>query len=603
MKTKALLSRVSALGFAGAAILAAAPAASAAKTVGWFELKGAPLQRPDPFAWLKEDDAQPTLRDIVVIFETAAKRDDIDAVVIRLREPKLAMSQIEEIGAAIAQVRAAGKTVHLFTEIYGPSELMLGSYVDEVIMQSGGAATLPGLYMEEMFLADTLSMIGVKADMVQVGDYKGAAEMMSNSAPSKEWDQNISQLLDSMYSQMRSKFTNGRGFTEAELDKVMEDGWLMTDAEAVRLGLIDAAIDRLDLDAHLEKRLGDFDYEMDIAPRSGAAGLDTSNPFALFGALMKEPDRKLRRDTIALVHIDGAIVDGESSEGGLMGGANVGSLTIREALKEIEDEDKVKGVIIRIDSPGGSAIASESIWLGVKSLAQHKPVWVSIGSMAASGGYYIAVSGDRIYVNPSSIVGSIGVVGGKYVMGGLYDKLNVNIVARARGPRADLNSTVQPWSEAQRAMVRDRMSQIYDLFVSRVEQGRDDIDIAKTAEGRLFTGDKAIGLKMADKIGGLTTAIVDMAAETGLSEGHYDVVSYPGPKGFAEMIESMFGRFVTAPGVNADRPSVLLTEAVAALREIVGPASWPAVRDALSAMLELRDEQVLLVNPRALIFR
>src|SRR5690606_7120002 len=136
-------------------------------------------------------------------------------------------------------------------------------------------------------------------------------------------------------------------------------------------------------------------------------------------------------------------------------------------------DDLIKGVIIRINSPGGSATASEVIWRGVQRVAAKKPVWVSVGSMAASGGYYIAVAGDKIYVTPSGIVGSIGVVGGKISMGGLYDLLHVNVVERARGPRADLFSSSQPWTDQQRAFVRDKMAETYDLFTRRVAQGRE----------------------------------------------------------------------------------------------------------------------------------
>ncbi len=589
-----------------------APLAAGA-TVGWIELEGAPLEKPDPFGWLMGPDAKPTLRDLIATFDEAAERPDIEGVVVRLREPALSAAQVQELGDAIGRVREAGKKVHLFTEIYGPAELLLGAFADEVIIQQGGAVSFPGLYMEEMFLADALGMIGVKADFVQIGDYKGASEQFANSKPSPAWDQNISQLLDSLYGAMRQIMKEGRGLDDKGLDTAMEQAWFASGEQAIALGLVDASIDRLNLDKHLEETYGEFEYDMDLGPDGAESPLASGNPFAIFSLLMQSPEHKITRSTIALLHIDGAIVDGESSEGGLFGGqGNVGSLTIRQALKQIEDEDKIKGVILRINSPGGSAIASESIWLGARAVAAKKPVWVSVGSMAASGGYYIAVAGERIYVNPSSIVGSIGVVGGKFALGGLYEMLKVNVVPRSRGPQADLFGSLQPWSEAQRSLVRLRMEETYHQFVDRVKAGRPGINISTTAEGRLFAGKKAIAMQMADEIGGVETAIRDMAEHLSLAEGAYDVVGYPAPKSLQDLVESMLRPFSAAAGIGgADSGGAgsgipggrLAQELAAALREVVGPRAWPALRDSMNAASQMRKEPVLLVTPRVMLFK
>lgn len=585
-----------------ASALAGAPS-RAGTELGWIEIEKAPLEQPKPLSFLAKDEAPKTLRGIVAALDEAAGRDDLKGVVIRLREPELNRTQVEEIGAAVRNARAKGKKVHVFTEVYGPAELLLGSYADEVIVQKGGAVSFPGLYMEEMFLADSLAMIGVKADFVQIGDYKGADEMFVNSAPSKPWDENINRLLDGLYGAMRAQLMKGRRMSAEQLDKAMEEAWMLSPEQAIKLGLIDAEVDRLDLDKHLDKEYGDFEYATDLGPSEQAQRMDMSNPFALLGQIMEPPKRVLKRDAIAMIHVDGAIVDGESTDGGPLGGPSVGSLTMREALKQVEDEDKVKGLVIRIESPGGSAIASESIWLGVRDVAKKKPVWVSVGSMAASGGYYIAVSGDRIYVDPSSIVGSIGVVGGKFALGGLFDMVKLHVYPRARGPHADMFSSLKAWSDTERALVRSRMLETYEKFVDRVKQGRKGIDISATAEGRLFVGQTAIDMKMADRIGGVDVALTELAAELGLKDGGYDVVSYPAPKSLAEVLESMFGRFVQAPGVDGHAPGGLLAEIGGALRELVGPRAWPALRDSINAAAQVRTEPVLLVTPKALLFK
>ncbi len=577
------------------------PVVLAADPVGlaWLELSGTPTEQPGPFAWLGLDESE-TLRSLVERIDEVAYHDDVPGLVVRIKDAALGVTQIQELGQAIERLREAGKKVHLFAENYGTGELLLGSYADEVLIQSGGAVSLPGLYMEEMFLRDTMEWVGLRPDFVQVGAYKGAEEMFMNAAPSPAWEKNISSLLDGMYGNMRSMLMVGYGFDETELDRAMEQAWWATDQQAIELGLIDGAVDLPLLYDHLgEQYDGQIEVAVDLNEATTEVAFDTSNPFAILSLLSKKPTHKATSPTIAILHIDGAIIDGDSTPGGFMGGAQVGSRTIRNAIEDILEQDMIKGVVVRIDSPGGSAIASEVIWQGLQRLKEDKPVWVSVGSMAASGGYYIAVGGSKIYANSSSIVGSIGVVGGKIAMGGLYDKLHINVVERTRGPMASIESSTTPWSEAQRALVRERMTETYDQFVGHVKEGRPGIDISKTAEGRLFVGTDAIDLKMVDAIGGLDDAIYELADEVGLDD--FEVMDFPGPKSFSEMIEEMFGGFVQAPGVMLGRAQ--LNTVATTLREVLGPQRFEMVRDAINAGMQLRHEPVLLTMPRVIMVR
>lgn len=587
---------------------AAAPAL-AADTVrfGTIEIKGSIPERP-PVGLFGTSEGH-ALRDVVNALHKAAGSGDVDAVMIRLKDATLSSAQIEEIGQAIKALRGAGKKVHVFSELYDTGELRLGSYADEVIVQSGGAVSLPGIHMDEMFLADTLRWAGITPDFVQIGDYKGASEMMANAKPSEAWNQNIDGLLDSMYGILRAELKSGRKLDDAQLDKAMEATWMADADTAIKAGLIDAAVDLPELENHFKQAYSatKIAWHKDLLPKAKSE-VDTSNPFALFSMFTKKPEHKAKRDTIAVVHIDGAIIDGESSGGGLFGGeGSVGSRTIRKALTAIEDEDKVKGVIIRIDSPGGSAIASEVIWQGVKRVAVKKPVWVSVGDMAASGGYYIAVSGQKIYVDPSSIVGSIGVVGGKLAMGGLFDMVKVNVVSRSRGPRADMMSMTSAWSPEAKALVKAKMQETYDLFTKRVSAGRGGIDLSKTAEGRLFTGQKAVELKMADKVGSFRDTVNDLASSLSLSEGGYDLLDYPAPKSLEEMIEDLMGGFgVRAPGAAGGMSASIsgpFSDIARMARQIIGDDAWRTVSTHLDAVMQLHREPVLLVGPSAIIVR
>lgn len=614
--------------------------------IGWITFEGAMTEQPDPLAWLFGSSGT-TFRDVLAKFEDAADRDDISALMLHLKDFSANTAQINALNAAIDRVQEQGKKVHTFAEVYGPAELLVAAGADEIIIQENGWVSFPGLYMEEMFLADTLAMFGLKADYVQVGDYKGASEQMTRSEPSREWNENIDHLLDDMWAQMKDTLREGRGFSEQQMEEVLPELWALQADRAIELGVIDTQLDILELREHVRGQHDDAALTQDLGPDDDALAIDFNNPFAMFAMLGREPDHTPERATIAVVHISGPIMDGESAPASFMSGETVGSRTIRQALSEIEDDDLIKGVVLRIDSPGGSALASEVIWQGVRRVAEHKPVYVSVGSMAASGGYYIAVSGDRIFVDRSSIVGSIGVVGGKIVMGNLFAKLNIGVTTRTRGPRADMASSIEPWTFEQRELIRDMMTETYELFARRVVSGRrGNVEMGAIAEGRLFTGRQAVKNGMADGIADLEATIGTLAEAVGLEDGEYDVMNYPGPKSFEEMIEGMFGGgLVQSPAMwaaiasasssgrmplNALTMMPLSADAMGAgglmptlghgsgpmgglggldlhmlrtLADLVGPAAWPQVRDSLGALLQLRDEPVLLLSPRILIQR
>ncbi len=580
----------------------ASPALGGGTKVGLIELDGALLPHPSPMAWLGGEQ-QPTLLDLVGALRRAGDRDDVSGVVIRLKDAKLKVTQTQELGQAMRALRAKGKKVHVYAEAYGQGELALASFADEVLVQDGGPISLPGIYMEEMFLADTLGWVGLKANMVQVGDYKGASEPMARNAPSPQWEQNLNGLLDSMYANLRDQIKAGRHMNDEQLDAAMRHGWLADSADAVKLRLVDRAVDFATLGDDLKKAYAaDVSWDTTLLG-SHKAKLDAGNPFAMLAMLTKKPDNTPKGPSIGILHVDGAIVDGDGKDGGLFGGeGNVGSRTIRRAIEEILEQDQIKGVIVRIDSPGGSATASEVIWQGLRRLAAKKPVWASVGSMAASGGYYIAVGTDKIYVNPSSIVGSIGVVGGKISMGGLYDLVKVRVYPHARGPAAGMFRSTTDWTPEELAMVRGKMTQTYDQFTRRVAAGRKGIDLTATAEGRLFTGDKAVALKMADTIGSLQSALDDMGASLGLDKP--GVVHYPSPKSLDEVLQDAFKQFAAAPGLGDSRaPSPLVQQLLGTLKDVVGEAAWPSVRTNLQGLWELRREPVLLMMPAALVDR
>src|SRR5690606_36138664 len=232
--------------------------------------------------------------------------------------------------------------------------------------------------------------------------------------------------------------------------------------QAVKLGLVDHIADADGLRGLMQEEFGN---EVNIEPGYGIAeregGFDPDNPFA-FRAMLQPQDPEIDGPSIALIYAEGTITGGECGGGGPLGGSSIGSETIRRAMRMAERNDNIKAVVIRIDSPGGSALASEAMYQAVRRVAEKKPVIISIGGMAASGGYYLAVAGDHIVADPAGIVGSIGVVGGKLVLSGLYDKLGLTTASYSRGQNAHLFSDTAPWTNRQRRLVRNWMRSTYE---------------------------------------------------------------------------------------------------------------------------------------------
>jgi protease-4 len=573
--------------------------AFAGDRIGSIEIRGKPHNQP-PASALFGGKHSATLRDYVEAIDAAATNDDVGTVLVRLKDAQLSMSQTEELGAAIKRVRAGGKKVSVFSEGYAATDLMLASYADNAVIQSGGAVSLPGMHMEEMFLADTLAWAGLKADMVQVGDYKGANEQMTRSAPSKAWDENINQLLDSLYANQRAALKSGRNMDDAKLDEAMKAAWMANGDDAVKTGLVDSQIDLPLLHDTVAKQAGLSETRITNLTKSDTEiDLESANPFTLLSQIMKPQQQTITGETIAILHIDGTIVDGDSKSG-FSGDKSVGSRTVRNAIEDMLDESLIKGVIVRVNSPGGSAIASEIMWQGLKRLAAKKPVWISVGDMAASGGYYVLAAGSRVYVNPSSIVGSIGVVGGKISMGGLYEKLKVHTVSRSRGPMASMFDSSSPWNDEELKTVKNKMTETFDLFKKRVAEGRHGIDLAKTAGGWLFAGQKAIDLKMADRLGGLHEAIADMKKELNLEDA--EVADYPPAPSLGDVLEDMFGGQAAAP-LNFAAPMATEAQLASAGRLLFGDATWQQLAQSANGLLQLRKEPVLLMHPGVLVIR
>jgi len=354
--------------------------------VGWLELNEPLREGPIPFAWMTVDDAGPGLEDVLNQIRTVAKGDQYLGMIVYLDQPMLTMTQTIAIADEIKAAREAGKKVLAFSEVYDMRSYLIAAACDEILLQHKGSVEVYGLAVEEMYLAGLLEKIGMKADLVQIGKYKGADETMTRTGPSEAWSENFDGLLDDMYGQMLQRIMDGRDMTKAEAEKLVADAWALKDTDLIRRRIVDRLTDR-DMIEVTEIAFGDDFVWDDAMGLAGGAAMPT-NPFGLFQMLFQTPVVEPTRPTIAMIHADGPIHMGESSVGdGLFSGDSIGAKTMTRVLGDAASNDLVQGVVIRIDSPGGSALASEVIWQAVREVAEQKPVYVSIGPVAASGGY------------------------------------------------------------------------------------------------------------------------------------------------------------------------------------------------------------------------
>lgn len=575
----------------------AGPAVQAA-TVGWLELSGPLRESPPPFAWVTEEEMGPSLQTVLRQLHHVAESSRYKGIVIYLDYPELDLTQTDAIAQAIAAIRAADKKVLVFAEAYDLRTYLLACSADQVLLQRRGEVMLEGLGVEEMYLAGLLDKIGMKADFVQIGKFKGADEPLTRTAPSEAWNQNINSLLDDLYASILTRIAEGRRLKPDEVEAILRDCWTMSDEQLVARRVVDQVCDR-DMIEVTEIAFGDdFAWDEDLGQSPVAAA--NTNAFMFFQSLFQASAPRPKRDSVAVIHALGPITSGESTYGdGLFSSDTIGSRTMTDTLADAADDDKVKAVVLRLDSPGGSAIASEVIWQSVRETAEKKPVYVSIGSMAASGGYYIACAADEVYVAPDSVVGSIGVVGGKFVAGSLYEKIGVGVTRRSRGPHGDLFNSVEPFTPAQRDMLTKAFENTYTQFTERVKAGRGARlgDVEAVAQGRLFSGRQAVTNGMADKLGTLDQAIRDAAQRAGLQPGRYDVINLPPPMSLPEFLETIFG---TSTQAKAAAP-VSLGSVAPLAREVLGERRWRAVRSIVVGMLQLQREPVLAIIPAAII--
>ncbi|HKE82186.1 MAG TPA: signal peptide peptidase SppA [Vicinamibacterales bacterium] len=439
-------------------------------------------------------------------------------------------AKVQELRDAVLDFRKSGKSVVAFLEYGGDREYYLATAANQVFLLPSSPLDLKGVASYEIFLRGMFDKIGAYPDFIHIGDYKSATNQLTEKGFTKAHREMAESLNRDMYDQLVKGIAQARKKSEAEVKALLDQGPFVPE-EALRVGLVDDLAYEDELDDRvptLHARSKDFwiegtDYQRAAGPRLGSG-----------------------RSRIAVLYAVGTISSGKSGFDPLNGSV-LGSDTMVEQIRRVRDDDSIKAIVLRIDSPGGSSIASDVIWRELMITRDQKPsrpLITSMSDLAASGGYYIALPGQVIVAQPGTLTGSIGIFTGKLAIGGTLGKIGVTTGTVTAGANADIESPFTPFTPAQRAKTLQLMQGFYEDFVEKTAQSRKTTpeQIDTVAQGRVWTGAQARENGLVDLLGGLDTAI-GIAKERAHIPANEDVelVEFPGRRSLFETLSDEFG--------------------------------------------------------------
>lgn len=514
-----------------------------------------------------------------------AKDDQLAGLLLRVEALDISIPDAAELRAAMHELRRAGKPIACHVEGAANATYLVLAACERIGLAPLGQIAVTGPAAVRIHVKPLLDKLGVAVDMFHIGAYKGAAEPFTRDAPSKEMEETLAAVLDRHYQTM--------------VDMIAADRKLAPDAVK---GLIDTAM--FSAEAAKEQKLVDdvlpFEAFRDAVAKpawtrvrlSEGLGKDKlATGLKLLRFVGAAPPDRPAGDHVALVYAVGNIIDGEGS--GVLGARReIASHTLVAALRRLAEDESVKAVVLRIDSGGGSAQASELIWRAVGELRAKKPVVVSMSDVAASGGYYIAAGATKIFAHPNTLTGSIGVVGGRLATAAALGKLGVNTFPMGRGKRATMLAKLSPWTDDERTVVRRQMEDIYRMFLARVAAGRGKTveQIEPVAQGRVWTGEKAKELGLVDELGGLDAALAG-ARQLAKLDPAAEVEIYPPPPTLRDMLQGI-GGMADLPFVSAAGGPGMVDAGIAAALEAADPVLAAHARSLLELALAFRTSTV-----------
>jgi len=434
------------------------------------------------------------LFDIINAIEYAATDSKIKGISIDSNFLIAGVSQTKAIRDALLQFKESGKFITAYADVYSQKDYYLSSVADTIYMNPVGAMEFKGLSTERLYYKDFQEKTGLKMEVIRLGKYKSAVEPYLENEMSENNREQISVYLNGLWDEIKSEISQSRNISTDELNTIADDLLARTPAMAKESKLIDRIAYRDEYESDLRTAIGiDLDKEINTISIE-----DYSNYAA------DKKSVKFAKDKIAVIYAEGQIIYGRGNEN------FVGQGTMGESLKKAREDDKIKAIVLRVNSPGGSALASELIWREIELTKKVKPVIVSMGDVAASGGYYIACNADKIFAEATTITGSIGVFGTLPNGKDLADKMGINAEQVKTNKNAVTYSFFEPLSEEQRAFIKEGINDVYELFTQRVADGREGLtqdDVKAIAQGRVWTGNDALSNGLVDELGGLDDAL------------------------------------------------------------------------------------------------
>ena len=428
-------------------------------------------------------------------------------------------AQLDELTRRIAALKAKGKKTLAWLEDAGNVQLAIAACCDDIIMADFGGIDMPSSALETMFYRDAMDLVGVKASVVRAGDFKGAVEPYTNPTMSEHLKGHYLAMLESINAAQVSRIAKGRGLTTAAVRELQKKRMLLP-ADALAAGLVTKLAPYGSMKSTIQESIG---TEIEWTKPKNKPKRELSF-FEIMSKAMAGPKEhvKVKDDSIAILHLSGAIVDGkEALPGSIVAGPMV------KSIEELIQDDRVKGVVVRVNSPGGSATASEAIRQALDELARKKPVVVSMGEMAASGGYWVSCIGQPIYAERGTITGSIGVFSLKLSLGSLLRRVGVHVESVTLDESAASNAIDRAWSDSEIQNMQRFIDEVYDRFLKLASKSR-NIPIEKLrtlAGGRVWSGDQAKQNGLVDDIGGVDDCIA-MVAKKAKAE-KYKVIHRP----------------------------------------------------------------------------
>lgn len=479
------------------------------------------LEAEDPLAGLIPGAAEQSagLLQLLEAIRKAAADDHIEGIYLNTSSLPAGMAAVEEIREALAEFRAGGKWVVAYADDYSERAYLLASVADEVYLNPHGMVEFNGLASEVMFFKRALDKLEINAQVFRVGEFKSAVEPFIREDLSPENRRQITELLQGLEVGMISRISQSRGIDSARLRQISKNMLVRNAAQAVEYKLVDSLLYEDQVHGALRKRLG--------------LDEDDRIPFLKYDDFRNtyKTGEDGKANEIAVIVADGEIMPGKGDAG------VVGSSTIAEAFRRARKSEKVKAVVLRINSPGGSFTASDDMWREISLTAAKKPVIASMSDVAASGGYYLAMACDTIVARPGTITGSIGVFSVIFDLSGfLGNKLGITSQEVKTG--AVGNPTVtRPLTDLEKSIFQTQTDEVYGIFTRKAAEGRhmNEEDLKKVAGGRVWTGDQAHGHGLVDVLGGFDEA-VKIAAEAAAVGEDYHLDFYPKPKTILERL-------------------------------------------------------------------